>query len=321
MTRLLCAFALALLAGSLAAAGPGSAEPDPEAHAGGHEGHGEAPPVAPEAPEPPAGDPSAHHHHAPAIDESPDEAVGDEPAPAPPRDHAADAVFDPAAMERARDQLRREHGRALISKLMLNLGEYRVQGDGPDGYRWDAEGRLGGYLHRLVVKTEGEGSVDSGLESAELQGLYSRAFSPFFDAQVGVRQDFEPTTKRTYAALGVEGLAPFWFNVQAALFVSDHGDVLARAEGSYDIRLLQRLVLQPQAEINVAAQDVPEAEIGAGLSTLELGLRLRYEIRRELAPYVGVSWDRAFGDTADLARKSGEGESSYGFVVGLRAWF
>ncbi len=259
--------------------------------------------------------------HGAMAESSPDEAVGNEPAPDPPLDHAADGVFDPAEMLRAREQLSREHGRSLISKVMLNLGEYRVQPDGEDGYRWEAEGRLGGNINRLVVKSEGDGGVDSGLETAELQGLYSRAISPFFDLQAGVRQDFEPTTDRTYAVIGFEGLAPYWFGAQTALFVSDRGDVLARAEGSYDIRLFQRVVLQPQTELNLAAQDVPEAGIGSGLSSIELGLRLRYEIRREFAPYVGFSYDKLFGDTADFARDSDESSSSYGLLVGLRAWF
>jgi len=180
---------------------------------------------------------------------------------------------------------------------------------------------VGGNINRLVIKTEGEGGVQSGLESAELHALYSRAISPFFDLQVGVRQDFEPTTRRTYAHVAFEGLAPYWFNVQGALFVSDHGDVLARTETSYDIRLFQRVVLQPQAEMNLAAQDVPEMGIGSGLTSLELGLRIRYELRREFAPYIGFTYDQLFGDTRNIARDSGDDSSNYGFVVGLRAWF
>jgi len=249
------------------------------------------------------------------------EVVGDDPAPDPPLDHAADSVFDPAVMEHARDQLSREHGRSLITKVMLNLAEFRVQDAGTSGYRWEGEGRVGGNINRLVIKTEGEGGVQSGLESAELHALYSRAISPFFDLQVGVRQDFEPTTRRTYAHVAFEGLAPYWFNVQGALFVSDHGDVLARTETSYDIRLFQRVVLQPQAEMNLAAQDVPEMGIGSGLTSLELGLRIRYELRREFAPYIGFTYDQLFGDTRNIARDSGDDSSNYGFVVGLRAWF
>lgn len=296
-----------------------SAQSMPEVHDMDHGTHSASPPPSSESSSPEMKRDSMHHEH--ATTEESDEVVGNEPAPEPPTDHAADTVFDPAAMEAAREQLRREHGRSLITKVMLNLGEYRVQDKGDQGYRWEGEARIGGNVNRLVLKSEGEGVVSSGLDSAELQALYSRAVTPFFDLQAGVRQDFEPTTRRTYTTLGFEGLAPYWFTTQGALFVSDHGDVLARFEGSYDIRLFQRLILQPQAEVNLAAQDVPEAGVGAGLSSIELGLRLRYELRREFAPYVGFSYDQVFGETADLARAGGDGSSDYGFVVGLRAWF
>ncbi len=303
----------------LSLASPVWAQSEPEMH---DMSHGSPAADLPTSPDHPPDESDAHSmDHDQTMAVPPAESVGNEPSPEPPLDHAADGVFDPEEMERAREQLRREHGGSLISKFMLNLGEYRVQENGNDGFRWDAEGRLGGNINRLVVKSEGEGTVDSGLDTAELQGLYSRAISPFFDVQAGVRQDFEPTMDRTYATIGLEGLAPYWFNAQAALFVSDHGDVLARAEGSYDIRLFQRVVLQPRAEIDFSAQDIPETQIGSGLSSVELGLRLRYELRREFAPYVGFSYDKLFGDTADFARDSSEGSSSYGLVVGLRAWF
>jgi len=296
-----------------------SAQSMPEMHDMDHGAHSASPPPTSASPSPEPDMGSMHREH--ATDADSDEVAGNEPAPEPPADHAADSIFDPAAMGAAREQLRKEHGRSLISKVMVNLGEYRVQDKGDQGYRWEGEARIGGNVNRLVLKSEGEGVVSSGLDSAELQALYSRAVTPFFDLQAGVRQDFEPTTRRTYATLGFEGLAPYWFLTQGALFVSDHGDVLARLEGSYDIRLFQRLILQPQAEINLAAQDVPEAGVGAGLSSIELGLRLRYELRREFAPYVGFSYDQVYGETADLARASGDGSSDYGFVVGLRAWF
>lgn len=258
--------------------------------------------------------------HSAMSEMSAEEIVGNEPAPAPPTDHPADAYFDPATMQAARDQLRREHGGTLISKVMLNLAEYQSR-DGEDGYRWEGMARFGGDIHRLVLRTEGEGAVDSGVEAAELQALYSRAVTPYFDLQIGIRQDFEPTPQRTYATVGIEGLAPYWFDVQGALFLSDHGDVLGRAEGSYDLRLTQRLILQPRAELNLAAQDVPEIGIGSGVTNLELGLRLRYEIRRNFAPYVGISYDQKFGDTADFARDAGEDPSRTSLVFGLRAWF
>jgi copper resistance protein B len=222
-------------------------------------------------------------------------------------------------MEAARAQLQREHGGAILSKVMADLLESSASDD-EDGYRWDAEAWIGGDIHRLAVKSEGEGDA-SHLDSGEVQILYSRAISPFFDAQAGLRYDFEPFPHRTYATIGIEGIAPYWFDVETALFLSDHGELLGRLEGSYDLRLTQRLILQPRAELNLSAQEIPQMRIGSGLSELEVGLRLRYEIRREFAPYIGVTFDETYGDTADLARAAGEDVSEGRFVVGVRAWF
>ena len=159
-----------------------------------------------------------------------------------------------------------------------------------------------------------------GVEAAEVQALYSRAVARYTDVQVGVRQDFEPRG-RTYATVGVESLFPYWFEAEGALFLSDTGDLLARIEGTYDLRLAQRLVLQPQAELGLSAQDIRETDTGSGFTHLEFGLRLRYEIRREFAPYIGVAYERSLGRTADFARAAGEDVESTSFVVGLRAWF
>ena len=192
---------------------------------------------------------------------------------------------------------------------------------GSDGFRWDGEAWLGGDINRLVLKSEGGGAFSSGVDSAEIQALYSRAIGPYWNVQAGVRHDFQPNPSRTYATIGIEGLAPYWFEVEGALFLSDKGDVLARAEGYYDQRITQRLILQPRVELNFSAQDVPENRIGSGLSNAELGLRLRYEIRREFAPYVGISYERKVGDTARYARADGEGVGGTSFVLGVRAWF
>jgi copper resistance protein B len=240
-------------------------------------------------------------------------------APPIPTDHAADRDFDPAVMAAARDVLRQEHGAMTFSKVMANLAEYQAHAGG--GYRWEGEAWIGGDIDRLVVKSEGEGTRRQGVEAAEVQALYSHAMGPYFDLQAGLRQDFKPTPRRTYATVGVEGLLPYWFEVQGALFLSDRGELLGRAEGTYDLRLTQRLIMQPRAELNFAAQDVREIGLGSGLTRAELGLRLRYEIRRAFAPYVGVSYDRKFGGTADLARAAGERPASTSFVVGLRGWF
>lgn len=249
-----------------------------------------------------------------------EERVGNEPPPEPPADHAADRIFDPGVMEAARAQLREEHGGEKSRMLLLNLGEYQIR-NGEDGYRWDGEAWYGGDLHRLVIKTEGEGGNKSGVETAEVQALYSRAIGPYFDLQAGIRYDFEPNPSRVYATIGVEGLAPYWFDIDTAVFLSNKGDVLGRLDASYDLSLTQRWILQPRAEINLAAQDIPEIGIGSGISNLELGLRLRYEIRREFAPYIGISFERKFGGTADFARQHGDNAEQTSVVVGVRTWF
>lgn len=242
------------------------------------------------------------------------------PPPPPPADHAADHFYDPAAMAAARRIAQTEHGGARVAMVFANVLEYQARSRGGDGYRWDGEARYGGDINRLVLKSEGEGARQKGLESAEVQALYSRAIGPYFDVQAGVRQDFEPRD-RTYATVGVEGLAPRWFEVEGALFLSTKGEVLGRLEGTYDLRLTQRLILQPRAELNFAAQDTRETRTGSGLSNAELGLRLRYEIVREFAPYIGISYERKFGKTADYARAERESPEATAFVVGLRTWF
>lgn len=246
--------------------------------------------------------------------------AGNAPAPAAPEPTYADRVWGREAMADARDTLNREHGGGSFSQIMFNLAEVQIR-DGRDGFRWDGEGWFGGDIDRLVVKSEGSGAFGDDVDDAEIQALYSRAIGPYFNLQAGVRYDFKPNPSRTYATIGFEGLAPYWFEVEGALFLSDKGDVLGRLEGYYDHRITQRLILQPRAEFNLAAQDVPENGIGSGLSDIELGLRLRYEIKREFAPYVGVSWDRKVGNTADFARAAGEDQSSTSLVAGIHFWF
>lgn len=241
------------------------------------------------------------------------------PPPPPATDHAADRDYDPVAMAAARHEMQMEMGGMPFSQVMANLLEYQAGPHG-GGYRWDGQAWFGGDINRLVITSEGEGGVKDGLETGEVQALYGRAVSRYFDLQAGVRQDFAPLG-RTYLALGTQGLVPYWFDLQASLYLSTRGELLARMEGTYDFRLTQRLVLQPRTELNFAAQNTPETRTGSGLSNAEVGLRLRYEITRELAPYIGVSYDRRVGKTADYARAAGEDLQSPTVVVGLRAWF
>ena len=182
-------------------------------------------------------------------------------------------------------------------------------------------GKAKADINRFAFKTEGEGEVGGPLESAEVQALYSRAIDPWWNVVAGVRHDIRPEPQRSYATIGIEGLAPYWFEVEGQAFVSTKGDVHLRMEGSYDQRITQRLILQPAAEVNIAAQDVPELGIGSGISNIELGLRLRYEFAREFAPYVGFHWERKLGDTARYARADGEGASTASLVMGIRFWF
>jgi len=242
------------------------------------------------------------------------------PAPVPPSDHAADAFFDPAAMARARRALRREAGGMGASMLMLDRLEWRPA-QGADGYAWEVEGWTGGDLDRLAIKSRGEGLSGRRLEKAEVQLGWSHALDPWFNLRAGVRQDFRPSPRRTQAVLAIEGLAPYWFEVEGEIFLSHKGEVTGRAEASHDMRLTQRLILQPAAELTLSAQAMSDLHQGAGITSAELGLRLRYEIRREFAPYVGLHWERRFGRAADRARAEGEKPGDLRLVTGVRFWF
>ncbi|WP_298400852.1 copper resistance protein B [Sphingobium sp.] len=255
-------------------------------------------------------------HGAPAVDA----AIPQGAAPPVPTDYAAEAFYPPDVMARSRAAMIKESGGMTFSQLMIDRLEYRAQ-KGGDGYHWEGEGWIGGDINRLAIKSEGEGEVGGRLESAELQALYSRAIDPWWNIVAGVRQDFRPQPQRTYATVGIEGLAPYWFEVEAQAFLSDKGDAHLRVEGTYDQRITQHLILQPAAEVNFAAQDVPDIGVGSGLSNVELGLRLRYEIVHEFAPYIGVNWERSFGDTARYARAVGDQASATSLVMGIRFWF
>ena len=207
-----------------------------------------------------------------------------------------------------------------VGRFLVDRAETRVR-DERDGYLLDIQAWYGGDINRLVVKIEGEGEFGGGVESAEVQALYSRAVGPYFDLQAGIRYDFEPDPSRVYASVGFEGLAPGFFDVEGALFLSDRGELMGRLEGYYDQRITQKLILQPRAELNFAAQSSEDIGVGAGLTDAEIGLRLRYDIAREFAPYVGVQYERAFGRTRDFLRDEGESAGGFSFLAGIRFWF
>lgn len=199
--------------------------------------------------------------------------------------------------------------------------EYGWNKRGADWSLWDVQGWFGGDYNKFWFKTEGERLAGSGTDDAEVQALYARLIAPFWYLQAGVRYDDRPKPTRTYAALGVQGIAVYWFNVEATGFVSDKSDASARLEAEYDLLFTQRLVLQPRIETNVAFSADESRGVGKGVNDVELGLRLRYEIKREFAPYIGVTWRKRYGDTADLARRGGEDVENRSIVAGLRVWY
>jgi copper resistance protein B len=207
----------------------------------------------------------------------------------------------------------------LLFKLMLDQLELR-DADGGDPLTWQAQAWVGRDLNKLWLKTEGE-RVHGDTEEAEVQALYSHAVAPFWDLQAGWRHDLRPRPSRDWAVLGVKGLAPYLFEVDAALFLGPAGRTAARLQAEYELLLTQRLILSPELELKLYGKADPEVGIGAGLATADLGLRLRYEIRREFAPYVGLNWSQKFGRTADFARAEGASADDLQFVVGIRAWF
>ena len=234
--------------------------------------------------------------------------------------HAADTLFDPAEMAAAREQLRVENGDVRTTAVIIDQLEATFA-DGEEAYAWDAQGWTGGDINRFWWKSEGEGAFDGEVEEAEIQALYSRAFRPFFDFQTGLRQTYRPEGDRTDLVVGIQGLAPYWFEVDAAAFLSNKGELTARAEAEYDQRITNRWIVQPRAEVVLSAEDIPELRIGSGLSTLQIGARLRYEFRKEFAPYVGVEWTKSFGNTADFLEADGRSSEDTRLVVGIRAWF
>lgn len=185
---------------------------------------------------------------------------------------------------------------------------------------WDLSGWIGGDIDRLWLRSEGERS-NGKTEDAEIQALWGHAISPWWDVVSGVRQDFKPGAPQTWAAFGLQGMALYNFEAEATAFLGENGQSAMRLEGDYDILLTNRLILQPTAELNVYGKNDPQRGIGSGLANTEAGLRLRYEIRREFAPYIGVTWNRTYGHTADYAREEGEDRSEARLVLGVRLWF
>ena len=213
----------------------------------------------------------------------------------------------------------------IFGFLLIDNAEYQ-RADGPNALRWDILSWRGGDVHRFWFKTEGRGTGSSSQGSEfELQTLYGKLIAPFFDLQAGVRVDQRlrsgSNLARVYAVLGVQGLAPYRFDIEPTLFLSQKGQISGRLTATYDLLLSQRLILQPRLETNLAVQPDEEIGIGAGLNDAEVGVRLRYETRRELAPYIGLTWKESFGATHRLTAAEGGDPNHFVVVVGARVWF
>ncbi|MCC6075292.1 copper resistance protein B [Pseudomonas sp. MAHUQ-58] len=248
--------------------------------------------------------PADHQGHHPA---------GSPDAPVPPLTDADRAAafpdLPPHAMHRGGTQY-------------LFLADRLEWQDADDGsaLSWDLSGWIGGNIDRLAFRSEGE-RLDGHTEEAELQLLWSHAISPWWETVAGVRQDFKPGSPQTWAAFGVQGMPLYGLETEATAFLGEGGQSAARLNAEYDILLTNRLILQPVAELNLYGRNDEERGVGSGFSDAQLGLRLRYEIRREFAPYIGVNWTRAYGNTADLLRDEGEDVEEARLVAGVRFWF
>lgn len=262
----------------------------------------------------------SHEHQAPAPSAT----------PAPAEDHSAHQApvalpsFIPPVTESDRKvafpdvQGHTVHDRAVNYFVLFDQLEWQT--GGPDAFSWDTKGWIGQDRNRFWFRTEGD-REDGRTEQAQTHLLYGRAIARWWEVTGGLRLDTLPDTPRTALALGIQGLAPYWFDVEASGYVEPSGRTHVRFETEYDLLLTNRLVLQPLLEFEVYGRADPERHIDTGLSTGEFGVRLRYEFRREFAPYIGVVWTRRFFGSADMAREAGKDVAATRVAVGLRTWF
>jgi len=211
-----------------------------------------------------------------------------------------------------------------FSKVIVDQFEYR-DNNGEGTLRWDVQGWRGKDYKKFWFKFEGEDAVSGNEGDVELQTLYSRSVAAFWDFQVGTRFDIAynsaSTDARVYGVVGFQGLAPYWFEVESAIFLSDTGNVSARFVSTYDMLFSQRLILQPRLEVNASVGEDRAFGVGSGINDLQVGARLRYEYTRKLAPYIGLEWQRQFGQTAKFTRADGAKPETTSLVAGIRFWF
>ncbi len=265
-------------------------------------------------------DEHAHHQVMPKTDEHAGHDMSTMSSALPPNDHvpppAPATELAPMSPEHMADMMQM-HDLATRGMLLFDRLERTRSTRGDYATSWEAQGWYGGDIDRVWLRTEGERSAE-GTHDARVDVLWSHAFSTFWDVQGGVRHDFGQGPSRDWLAVGVQGLAPYWFETQATFYAGDGGRTALRLEASYDLRFTQRLILAPELEANFYGKDDPLRGVRSGLSDVEAGLRLRYEFSRRFAPYVGVNWTRRF---ADATTRGGEPAHETTWLLGLRMWF
>ncbi len=269
----------------------------------------------PDTPTSPAAEDHSRHTTPPASDATKDVSGESElrHIPPDPPEHVMAEMSEKRMME-----LMEMDDTSKASKVVLDEFEsYRA--DDSTVLAWDAQAWYGDDYNKVWAKTEGERTAGETEGSAEL--LWDRIFARWWSVQTGVRHDYGEGPARTWGAIGVEGLAPYWFDIEGTLYIGESGRVAARLKAEYELLFTQRLILQPEVEANFYSENDLERNIGAGLSDVDFGVRLRYEIRREIAPYIGVSFTQRFGNTADIYKEAGEDSTELRAVAGLRMWF
>lgn len=207
----------------------------------------------------------------------------------------------------------------LLAKVMLDKIEIRSTA-GSDPLMVDAETWIGYDLNKFWIKAELE-RVDGELKESQWQFLYSKAVTPYWDMQMGWRHDAKPSPSRDWLALSMKGVTPYFFTVDAGVFIGDSGQIAVVLDAEYDALITQKLILSPEIDISAYSENDVALNIGSGLSSMDFSLRLRYEMRREFAPYIGLNWSKKWGETADLVEAAGEDADDMHWVAGIRSWF
>jgi copper resistance protein B len=266
------------------------------------------------SPEPPPTQENGHVHHThdPSSQREVTQSEAEHVAPDPPQ-----TSLENTSDERMVDLMQMQDD-ARTGKFLLDRAEWREVDDASAGF-WDLHAWYGGDYNKLWIKSEGV--VREGNTEARGELLWDRIVSPWWHVQAGVRHDIGEGPSRSWAAFGTQGLAPYFFEIEATLYLGEEGRTAARFAAEYELLLTQRLILQPKLELNLYGKSDPDNDIGAGLADAEFGVRVRYEIRREFAPYIGIAWTSSYGNTADLLRASGRDTSELQALAGVRIWF